>query len=295
MALAPTAEIPQIQPRRTLDYPRWAPGRRLLALLIDSFLIGLLMWWVLQAYGVTVVTGGSIPIPGVPQNGGFSESTVGTEVPWVLPLVVYFGYFLFLELLFRRTPGKAVTGLAVASTDLGPATWKQLLLRNLVRPVDALGGLSISAGTAFYLWGAVGVVVALFTSRHQRLGDLIARTVVIDAKAVPVPWPRGLAVRAGGTVAVVAAFVVAFAVLAYQLGPVNSLRSEWNQGQLQAGDRVSTGYRVDSVKLNGEQADVHLTFFLRGGGTCSGDYQLSREGFGSPWRFNSGETHCPPA
>lgn len=75
-------------------------------------------------------------------------------------------YFFALEARWGQTVGKRAAGIVVTDADgAPPAAWRAVV-RNLLRPVDAVG---------FYLLGAV---VAGITADHQRLGDLLAGTVV---------------------------------------------------------------------------------------------------------------------
>ncbi len=89
---------------------------------------------------------------------------------WVmLDLFVTTTYFLTFETLFRgRTPGKRMTRLRVVSEGGSVLGWRQSLLRNLLRTVDSLP-------TGY----VVGFVAMLSSKRMQRLGDLVAGTIVI--------------------------------------------------------------------------------------------------------------------
>ncbi|MEQ8768194.1 MAG: RDD family protein [Planctomycetota bacterium] len=87
-----------------------------------------------------------------------------------------------------RTPGKRLFGLRVVGVDgrlpgLGPVA-----LRNLLRVLDLLPG--------FYLLGHFSI---LCTEKCQRLGDVIAQTVVVDERArrndVPVATSGWIAPR----------------------------------------------------------------------------------------------------
>lgn len=104
--------------------------------------------------------------------------TPGT-VPWVTawlfgPLtLILFGlwivYFTYLEGTSGQTLGKHALGLRVIDLTTGrPPSFSKALVRTLFRIVDWLPG--------FYLLGSV---VAVLTARKQRLGDLVAETVVI--------------------------------------------------------------------------------------------------------------------
>ncbi|MBL9037855.1 MAG: RDD family protein [Archangium sp.] len=75
-----------------------------------------------------------------------------------------------------QTPGKRAMGLRVlqeSGVRVGP--W-QAVLRNLARPVDKLPLL--------YL---VGGLSALFSQRHQRLGDVWAGTIVVRERRLEIP------------------------------------------------------------------------------------------------------------
>lgn len=87
------------------------------------------------------------------------------------------GYAMAAEWLWRgQTIGKRLLRLRVVDAQglkLQPA---QVVVRNLLRPVDAL--------PVFYL---VGGAAALVSARAQRLGDLAANTVVVRTRHAPRP------------------------------------------------------------------------------------------------------------
>lgn len=87
----------------------------------------------------------------------------------ILDLTLTIVYFLFFETLFQgRTPGKRLTNLRVVSEFGGVPSWRQSVLRNLLRMADTL--------PAGYL---VGIVAMMSSPRVQRLGDVVAGTLVI--------------------------------------------------------------------------------------------------------------------
>jgi len=90
------------------------------------------------------------------------------------PALVYFLYHPVLEILMRgRTPGKRLAGVRIVTSDGRTPGIEALLVRNLLRLVDSLPG--------FYL---VGLVAALATSRHVRIGDLAAGTMLVHESKV---------------------------------------------------------------------------------------------------------------
>ena len=87
-------------------------------------------------------------------------------------LVAFFGEW-FYPVLFEvykegRTPGKMVMKLSVVTENGSPVGWHGAMLRNLLRVVDFL--------PLFYGFGLVAI---LFNRRFQRLGDMVAGTLVV--------------------------------------------------------------------------------------------------------------------
>jgi uncharacterized RDD family membrane protein YckC len=83
---------------------------------------------------------------------------------------VYLSYYLLLEGLWSRTIGKFLQGLVVRKLDGSRCGWTAALIRTLSRLIEVnpllLGGLP--AGVAI-----------ITTNRKQRIGDLLAQTVVV--------------------------------------------------------------------------------------------------------------------
>ena len=83
-------------------------------------------------------------------------------------LLLHVAYWVWLPMRLRgRTLGMVPLRLRVVTMDLAPAAGSQLGLRWLLLLVDAL------------FFGLVGLVSMLVTPRRQRLGDLMAQTLVI--------------------------------------------------------------------------------------------------------------------
>ncbi len=69
------------------------------------------------------------------------------------------------------TPGKWLCGLRTLQTSLRPCGFARSLARELVFCVDAL----------IFLWWAPGILAIALTDCRQRLGDLVADTLVVEA------------------------------------------------------------------------------------------------------------------
>lgn len=94
----------------------------------------------------------------------------GLAMAIILPLggAMPFLYFILFEGLWNgQTIGKRSNGIRVRMSDGTPITFSAAMGRNLIRPADMLPGP--------YLLG----LLAIFTNpRSQRIGDLVANTVV---------------------------------------------------------------------------------------------------------------------
>jgi uncharacterized RDD family membrane protein YckC len=81
-------------------------------------------------------------------------------------LVGYF-YYSLLEGIWGKTIGKKICGIVVLKDNFTKCTISKGLLRNLLRIVD------------FFFYYLVGVVSVVGTMKWQRLGDIVAETIVV--------------------------------------------------------------------------------------------------------------------
>ncbi len=108
---------------------------------------------------------------------------VGQALSLVMFFVVPMVYGIAFEAFWRgQTPGKRLLRLRVMDAGGLRLDLRQVVIRNLLRAVDALPQL--------YL---VGGVACLVTARAQRLGDLAADTVVVRAERLAPPDLTGIA------------------------------------------------------------------------------------------------------
>jgi uncharacterized RDD family membrane protein YckC len=144
-------------------------GSRILAYLIDM---------------VVVVAGILVGLFAVALLGQASDVVVPDWVALTIVLVLlpawWLGYFIAFETLWRgRTLGKAALGLRVVTKEGAPVRFRHAAIRGLLGLVDFL-----------VLGGFLAVVFILFTRDNQRLGDLVAGTLVLrerSALAAPAP------------------------------------------------------------------------------------------------------------
>jgi uncharacterized RDD family membrane protein YckC len=154
------------------------PSRRFLAYLLDLIIC-------YAAFAVLAFVVALLAI-GTAAATDAAESAVGTGIG-ILLLVLFaiqWVYFAVLEAWRGRTPGKAALGLRVVSTTGRPIGFRAAALRNVLRAADALP-LAYSAG----LLSIAGLASMASTRRFQRLGDLVAGTLVIVPERAGVAAP----------------------------------------------------------------------------------------------------------
>jgi uncharacterized RDD family membrane protein YckC len=171
------------------DYVLAAMGDRAIAALLDSIVIAIFivpmgMWAAVRWGGVT-------------PNGFELQGTAAFFTFFMIGILWLLYYWLF-EGVFGTTLGKLVMQVKVQRLDgLRSIGFGKSLTRNLLRLID---------GIALYL---VGFLVALVSSKRQRLGDHVAGTIVVRSHAAK-------AARVAATVALVAVIAASF-VTAYKL------------------------------------------------------------------------------
>lgn len=134
---------------------------RALAWMIDTLVAAML--------AMLVIFGVSIAFAAFPGFGSFFAFVIWFLIDW--------GYAIVLESAWSgQTIGKRVFGLRVLQESGVRITWLQAMLRNLARPIDRFPALYV-----------VGGVAALFTDAHQRLGDLLAGTIVVRERKLQLP------------------------------------------------------------------------------------------------------------
>ena len=147
--------------------------RRILAVGIDLLALSVITVFINGVFGVTHVSSGS-PVP--PPGSGFTVFTTSTDVGWGWMTLVWLVYYLGLETLFGATLGKWAVRLRVTDCAGHRPPLRHLVVRNVVRVVDALP-----------LGYVLGGGVAVLSPWRQRLGDHLADTVVLPQEAVTAP------------------------------------------------------------------------------------------------------------
>src|SRR5579884_3828759 len=112
------------------------------ALVVDLWLVALSQWTAARLL-VPVhvhVTHGAVHLQTI---GIWFDRPTWESWPALLPTLVL--YFLLFELCFATTPGKALARLRVISRTGERVSARQIVLRDILLPVDALGGFMVGA------------------------------------------------------------------------------------------------------------------------------------------------------
>jgi len=149
---APTRQSPFPTPRAA------SLGDRLIAAMLDSMVV-------LGAFAV--ISAWSFRRWGIVHGGDFHLTSASLLIAGTLSAAVLFLYLWLLEACFGATLGKIIVGIRVVRTTARNPLAASAI-RNVFRIVDGIG---------FYL---VGAMVAGCSQLRQRLGDILAGTMVVE-------------------------------------------------------------------------------------------------------------------
>ena len=153
----------------TVLTPEYVEFDFVLAGLYSRFIAWFLDALVVIAVSTGVITALSVGLAFFP---GFASA-----MSFVVYFLIDWGYGILLESAWSgQTLGKKALGLRAIQSSGVRMGFYQAALRNLARPFDRL--------PLFYL---VGGTVALFSRSHQRLGDMLAGTIVVRERRLKIP------------------------------------------------------------------------------------------------------------
>ena len=131
-------------------------GRRVLAIIVDGLLLSVLFWVMSMLFGSSAAEGGQV-------------SASMTGLPFILYLLIVFGYFTLMEGYLGQTVGKMLLGIKVIREHDGEVPGLRVAaIRTILRLIDVL--------PFAYL---VGYIAVLISAKNQRLGDMAAHTLVV--------------------------------------------------------------------------------------------------------------------
>ncbi len=144
------AELDQTELQNSVQMEYQGIGIRFVSLVIDSLIISII-------FGAL----GNILGAGMMRQGSWS---VG-----LLSFAFYIAYYTYLEGTRGQTIGKMITKIKVVREDGRPIDMQQAFKRNILRVID---------GFFAYI---IGAVLIWRSDKQQRLGDTVAKTVVVKA------------------------------------------------------------------------------------------------------------------
>ena len=214
-----------------LEYSVAGVGSRFVAALLDGLI--LCAFFLVEILVLVVIGAASSVTPAVGKLGEEAGK-------WFMAFVIFinfcimWGYFALFEAYWHgQTPGKRAMKLRVIKDSGRQITLFEALARNLLRVIDWLPSL--------YL---VGVITMLCNKRNQRLGDLVAGTIVVHERLDE----PSLLYQTSATMA-----PVGFAT-----------QSVGQETMLPRGQAVTAMFPADAVaKLNAQDLMVIETFFAR--------------------------------
>lgn len=112
------------------------------------------------------------------------ERAIDSAPKWVYAIMIvlmfltFAGYFAFFEWIWSgQTPGKRWMKLRVIREDGRPITFWEASVRNLLRTLDMMPA-------PFY---SIGLICVFMNGRDQRVGDMVAGTVVVREREAEAP------------------------------------------------------------------------------------------------------------
>ncbi|WP_040208935.1 RDD family protein [Neobacillus jeddahensis] len=140
-------------------------GSRAAAFIIDQVLL-----WIIDILCLVLLYFSMNELSSMPFF--FMDNALPIAITIIVLFIVNWGYFFLCEFFSGgRTLGKKVVGIRVIQENGHSITLLASFIRNLVRLIDSLP-------TAYLL----GILMIFFHSKHKRLGDLVAGTIVVHER-----------------------------------------------------------------------------------------------------------------
>jgi uncharacterized RDD family membrane protein YckC len=152
-----------------IEFPLAGIGSRFVALLVDYLLQGAAVLVLILVFVLFFAGTAGSRSSGVAAAGTNLSEKWGIAIAIALPFLFQWGYFTLFEAIWHgQTPGKRLMRIRVIQQTGRPIGLFESMGRNLLRAIDML--------PTFYVFG---VITMFLTKRQQRLGDLVAGTLVV--------------------------------------------------------------------------------------------------------------------
>ena len=155
-----------------VDFPISPFHRRMFALIMDA-LVMYFYWKIMQALFKPQL---------LRENADFTWLFVILSIPVLI-------YYPILEILTNgQTVGKKIMGIRVITLEGGQASVSQYLLRWMFRTIDFPIWIFVAIWKGAVPWYSSilafsGIASVIFSKKSQRIGDLVADTIVIRKRA----------------------------------------------------------------------------------------------------------------
>jgi uncharacterized RDD family membrane protein YckC len=172
LELTPDLELYTVRTPEMVDFSFQlaGPGSRFLAWLIDTLIVFLILFVVAVLLFFLGILSSLV--------GGLSAFLFSVAIFLVLKFIVTTFYSVYFEVRWNgQTPGKRALNLRVLGENGTRLNMTQAMIRNLLRALDSMPLFS-------YVPGLISMAV---TEHSQRIGDVLAGTVVIREESRPLP------------------------------------------------------------------------------------------------------------
>jgi uncharacterized RDD family membrane protein YckC len=128
----------------------------------------------LAVVGISVWGGGSLVsvYADASGNNSLGPNDTTTTISLIALILSLWLYHIMFFALHGSTPGKLLFKLVVVNIDGTPVSWRGSVIREVLYLLDAP------------FWGIVGAVSITTSKLHQRVGDLVANTLVVKRSEV---------------------------------------------------------------------------------------------------------------
>jgi uncharacterized RDD family membrane protein YckC len=142
-------------------------GSRIAAIIIDTIILGIIAVVIAIPLGLSAWMFSLMTDVTAMANFWAGVAVWGTFA--VINAIIWLLYFTYFEGTSGQTPGKRAMGIKVTKENGSKAMFGDALVRTILRLID---------GIVFYI---LGLIIILVTKKKQRLGDILARTIVVKA------------------------------------------------------------------------------------------------------------------
>jgi len=160
MAAPPPAAVPT----PTMVSVNYADlSQRIIAAIVDSIIVGVVVGILAGLFALT-----TLGMMGLFKAGIMSAAPwMWAPWMWLVGLLIPICYYTYFEGTSGQTIGKKIMNIKVVKADGAHCDYGSAFVRNLLRFIDS------------QVIGLVGIIVISVTEKKQRVGDIVAKTIVV--------------------------------------------------------------------------------------------------------------------